>query len=129
MGGTYGASTFLGLMSLVEHDPSVMAGDRIGVFAYGSGSCAELWSARLLPEARELVRAANLGALLDRRRPVTVAEYEAVETARAAVIDRGDYTTDRTLLGDHFTRYYGAAPHLVFDGMADYYRRYSWSVA
>lgn len=128
MGGTYGASTFLGLMSLIEHDPSAMAGDRIGVFSYGSGSCAELWSARLLPEAREVVRSAGLTQLLDRRRQVSVAEYEAVETARAAVIDSGDYTTDRSLLADHFATYY-ATPHLVFDGMADYYRRYAWSAA
>jgi 3-hydroxy-3-methylglutaryl CoA synthase len=129
MGGTYGASTFLGLMSLLEHDPAIRADDRIGVYAYGSGSCAELWSGRVGPEARDIVRASGLPELLDRRRRVTVAEYEAVETARTSVIDSGDYTTDRAILGDHFARYFATSPHLVFDGMAEHYRRYSWSAA
>lgn len=128
MGGTYGASTFLGLMSLLEHDTAVTTGDRIGVFAYGSGSCAELWSAKVLPEARAVVQAAGLPALLDARRIVSVAEYEAVERARDAAIDAGEHTTDRALLGDHFARYYGT-PHLIFDGTHEYYRRYSWSAA
>lgn len=128
MGGTYGASTFLALMSLIDHDTALATGDRVGVFSYGSGSCAELWSGRVLPEAREIVRAAGLPALLDRRRPVTVAEYEAVERARAEAIDAGDHSTDRTILGDWYDRYYTTAPYLVFDGTAEHYRRYSWSV-
>jgi len=33
MGGTYGASTFLGLMALLETDAAVRAGDRVGVFS------------------------------------------------------------------------------------------------
>ncbi len=128
IGGTYGASTFLALMAMVDTDDELAAGDRIGVFSYGSGSCAELWSGRVLPEAREVVRAAGLPDLLDRRRTVTVAEYEAVELARAEAIDAGDHVTDRTLLGDWYERYYTASPHLVFDGTAEHYRRYSWSV-
>ncbi len=129
MGGTYGSSTFLALMAMLDNDTGIAAGDRIGVFSYGSGSCAEMWSGRVLPEAREVVRAAGLPALLDRRKQVTVAEYEAVETARVAAIDQGDHATDRALLGDWYERYYTAAPHLVFDGTAEHYRRYSWSVA
>ncbi len=129
MGGTYGASTFLGLMALLDNDETVATGDRIGIFAYGSGSCAEMWSGTVLPEAREVVRSAGLPALLDRRRQVTVAEYETVERARVAAIDAADHTTDRKLLGDHYDRYYTASPHLIFDGTAEHYRRYSWSVA
>jgi hydroxymethylglutaryl-CoA synthase len=129
MGGTYGASTFLALMSLIDNDDALAAGDRVGVFAYGSGSCAELWSGQVAPEAREVVRSAGLPALLDRRRRVTVAEYEAVERARDAAIDAGDHTTDRELLGDWYDTYYRAAPHLVFDGTKDHYRQYRWSVA
>ncbi len=129
MGGTYGASTFLGLMSLIENDPALEAGSRVGVYSYGSGSCAELWSGRFVAGARDHVRTAGLSALLDRRRQVTVAEYEMVERARISAIDAGDHTTDRSLLGDWYQRYYTTAPHLVFDGTAEHYRRYSWSVA
>lgn len=128
MGGTYGASTFLGLMALLDGDAQLQAGDRIGVFSYGSGSCGEWWSARVCPEARAIVRAAGLPALLDARRQVTVAEYEAIESARAAVIDAGDYRVDRSILGDEwYARHYCGQRRLVFDGMHDYYRVYGWS--
>jgi 3-hydroxy-3-methylglutaryl CoA synthase len=127
MGGTYGASTFLGLMALLDGDAEVAAGDRIGVFSYGSGSCAEWWSGRVCPGAREVVRAAGLPALLDARREVTVAEYEAVECARTERVDAGDYDVDRSGLGDWYALAYAGRRRLVFEGMGDYYRRYGWS--
>jgi 3-hydroxy-3-methylglutaryl CoA synthase len=128
MGATYGGSTFLALMSLVERDPELAAGDRIGVFSYGSGSCGELWSGTVCPEARAVVDAARMTELLDARRQLTVAEYEAIESARAAVIDSGDYVTNRRALGDDFyERQYAGRGLLVFDGMQEYYRRYEWS--
>jgi len=49
MGGTYGASTFLALMALIDTDADLRAGDRVGIFSYGSGSCASCgadWSVR-----------------------------------------------------------------------------------
>ncbi len=127
MGGTYGASTFISLMAMIEHDATLRTGDRLGVFAYGSGSCAELWSGTLGPEARAIVATANLGGLLDARRRVTVAEYEAIETARREAIDLGDYTTDRAMLGTHYAESYAGKRALVFDGMGEFYRRYGWS--
>ncbi|MDB4960390.1 MAG: hypothetical protein JWP01_389 [Myxococcales bacterium] len=127
MGGTYGSSTFLALMSLIDHDPALRAGDRIGMFSYGSGSCAELWSGRLCAEARDVVRAAELPALLDARRPVSVPEYEAVETARTDAVDQGELTTDRRALGDWYERFYAGQKRLVFDGVHEFYRRYEWS--
>jgi hydroxymethylglutaryl-CoA synthase len=127
MGGTYGASTFLALMALIEGDTGLRAGDRVGVFSYGSGSCAELWSGRVCPEAREVVAAAGLKAALDRRREVSVAEYEALERARVAVIDSGDYATDRLAPAGWYETFYAGKGLLVFDGMSEYYRRYGWS--
>lgn len=127
MGSTYGASTFLGLMALLEHDPDVRAGDRVGVFSYGSGSCAELWSGRVCPEARQVVAAAGLSAALDRRRVVSVVEYEALERARAAVIDSGDYASDRAAPEGWYEAFYAGKDLLVFEGMREYYRRYGWS--
>jgi len=127
IGGSSGASTFLALMAMISNDERLAVGDRIGVFAYGSGS-GEMWSGKVMPEAREVVHAAGLPALLDRRREVTVAEYEAVERARERSIEASDHTTDRTLLGDWFERYYTTAPHLIFDGTKDDYR-YSWSIS
>ena len=127
MGGTYGASTFLALMAMIDTDSAIAAGDRIGIYSYGSGSCAEFWSARVCPGAREVVREAGLQGLLDARFRVSVKQYEAVESARAAVIDSGDYASDRRTPGDCYQRHYAGKGLLVFDGMRDYYRQYSLS--
>ena len=127
MGGTYGASTFIALLALAETDNALSAGDRIGIFSFGSGSCAELWSGLVGPGARAAAAAARLPELLDARRSVSVAEYEAVERARTAVIDSGDYQPDRALLGDHYPRSYAGRGLLVFEGTKEHYRRYAWS--
>jgi 3-hydroxy-3-methylglutaryl CoA synthase len=127
MGGTYGSSTFIALLGMIASDDDLRSGDRLGIFSYGSGSCAELWSGRLGPDAKEIVKAANLPALLDARRMVSVAEYEAVEKARAAVIDSGDYDTDLGVLADWYDLYYKDKGLLVFRGMQEYYRQYAWS--
>ncbi len=58
---------------------------------------------------------------------MSVAEYEAVERARTAVIDSGDYEPDRTLLGDHYPQSYAGRGLLVFEGTKEHYRRYAWS--
>ena len=38
VGNIYTGSLFLGLLSLLENDPQLKAGDRIALFSYGSGS-------------------------------------------------------------------------------------------
>ncbi len=127
MGGTYGSSTFLALMAMIETDKALKAGDRIGVFSYGSGSCAELWSGLLGPDACAIVERARLRGLLDARKSLSIAEYEAVETTRDEQIDCGDFTTKLDSLGDWYERYYAGRGLLVFTGMQDFYRQYAWS--
>jgi 3-hydroxy-3-methylglutaryl CoA synthase len=127
MGGTYGSSTFLGLMAMIETDDGLKSGDRIGMFSYGSGSCAELWSGILGANARASIARARLPALLNARKNLTVAEYEAVERARDEQIDCGDFTTKLDSLGDWYERYYAGKGLLVFSGMKEFYREYAWS--
>jgi 3-hydroxy-3-methylglutaryl CoA synthase len=127
MGGTYGSSTFLALMAMITDDKDLKANDRIGIFSYGSGSCAELWSGRLGANARAVVERAGLLALLDARKSLTVGEYEAVETVRTDQIDCGDFETKLDSLGDWYERYYAGKDLLVFRGMQEFYRQYAWS--
>jgi hydroxymethylglutaryl-CoA synthase len=127
MGATYGASTFIGLLGLLDSDPEVNVGDRLGIFAYGSGSCAQFYSAILGPGARDAATRANLGALLDARRPLTVAEYEMVERIRDAHVGVESFTPDMTLLDTWYNQYYRDQHLLVLRGIGEYYRDYGWS--
>lgn len=127
MGGTYAASTFIGLLGLIEGAEDLEPGDRISIFSYGSGSCAEFYSGIVGPEAREAVRAARLPELLEARYQLTVAEYEAVEEGRTRLIDLGDYEPELHLPATWYDRHYRGRGLLVFRGMKDYYRQYGWS--
>jgi 3-hydroxy-3-methylglutaryl CoA synthase len=114
-------------MALGASDAQLRAGDRIGIFSYGSGSCAEFWSAFVCPEASEVVHAAALPQLLDARRTLSVGEYEEIEQARTAVIDSGSFDTDVPALDAWYEHYYAGKRLLIFEGVQDYYRRYRWS--
>lgn len=126
-GGAYSASTFIGLLGLLETSENLAAGDRISVFSYGSGSCSEFYSVKALEGAREVAESAQATSLLDLRRPVSVDEYEAVETQRTELIDQGDYRISVNEPNGWFGDYYEGKRRLVFQGMDGYYRQYGWS--
>jgi hydroxymethylglutaryl-CoA synthase len=127
MGGTYAASTFIGLLGLLEDATDLVAGDRVSIFSYGSGSCAEFYSALVCPEARQRAKEARLTELLDVRRRLSVEEYEAVERERSSYIDVGCYAPELDVLGGWYERHYRGKGLLEFRGMRDYYRQYGWS--
>ncbi len=127
MGATYGASTFIGLIGLLDSDPGLTAGQRLGIFAYGSGSCSQFYSARVLPNAKALAANVRLGPQLDARRPLTVAEYETVERERDAHVGVEHFVPTWDILGDWFDRFYRGRNLLVLRGVDEYYREYAWS--
>ena len=124
MGGTYGASTFVAMLGLVDTCDDLRPGDRLGIYAYGSGSCAEFYSARVGERAREVAVAADLGGLLDARQPVDVATYESIERERDAHVGARSYHPD---LSDPLYASYRDERRLVLRGIDDYVRDYGWS--
>jgi hydroxymethylglutaryl-CoA synthase len=127
MGGTYASSPLIGLMGLVDGSEGLRPGDRVSLYSYGSGCCAEFYSGLIGPTAREAVHEAGLSDLLDERHAVSVEEYEEVERERTRSIDCGDYEPGLGGLEDWYGRHYRGKGYLVFRGMRDYYRRYAWS--
>jgi hydroxymethylglutaryl-CoA synthase len=123
-GGTYTSATFLAMMGLIDASDDLAPGDRVSVFSYGSGSCAEFYAAKVGPEARARVAAAGLQAGLDARRRVSVAEYEAIERTRTGYIDASDYEVDLSALGDHYAQAYAGRGRLVLTGVEGYQRAY-----
>ena len=127
MGGTYASSPLIGLMGLIDGSDDLRTGDRVGIYSYGSGCCAEFYSGLVGPAAREVVRDAGLPRLLDARHAVSVEAYEEVERERTRYIDCGDYAPGLDGLESWYERHYQGRGLLVFRGMKDYYRRYAWS--
>ena len=127
LGTSYGASTFIALNGLIDTDEDVEAGDRLGIFAYGSGSCAQFYTAIVQPGARQVTLASDVARQLDARRKVTVEEYERLERERNDSIAVPEYTPSWDILGDHFDRFYAGQRRLVLKQVHEYYRTYDWS--
>ncbi|MCD3539298.1 hydroxymethylglutaryl-CoA synthase [Streptococcus equi] len=77
IGNIYTGSLYLGLLSLLENSQVLRAGDRIGLFSYGSGAVSELFSGQLVDGYKDMLLT-NRQALLDQRQVISVADYEAL---------------------------------------------------
>ena len=75
VGNIYTGSLFLGLLSLLENQPQLKAGDRIALFSYGSGAVSEIFSANLVPGFEQLLDHKRMEKL-DQRTILSVADYE-----------------------------------------------------
>ena len=75
VGNTYTASLYLCLAALLEAEGRTLAGERLGLFSYGSGCCAEFFTGSV-PEGVEAVADAGVGALLAGRTFIDVPAYE-----------------------------------------------------
>lgn len=80
VGNIYTGSLYLSLLSLLENG-GLKAGDLIGLFSYGSGAMAEFYSANVVEGyGNELDKDAD-EALLDKRKKLSVPEYEKIFSA------------------------------------------------
>ncbi len=126
-GGTYTSATFVAMMGLIDSYDDLEAGDRVSVFSYGSGSCAEFYSTRIGSRAREVVGQADLAAGMAARQPVSVAEYEQVEQLRSELIDQPSYEVDHSGLDNLYERVYAGSGRLVLDSVTEFQRNYRLS--
>jgi hydroxymethylglutaryl-CoA synthase len=124
---TYGSSTFIGLLGLVHACEDLMPGDRVGIYAYGSGSMAEFWSGLIGDNARRVERAADLKGLLDARKKLTVAQYEAVERERDASVGARDYVPSRDLVPGWWEECYAGKGLFYLEKVEGHFRHYGFS--
>jgi hydroxymethylglutaryl-CoA synthase len=126
VGSMYGASNFFGLCGLIRSAESFKAGARVGFFAYGSGAIGEFYSARICPEAKEIVEQMGFDQALDRRRKVSVEEYEMVETQREQLIEKPDFVSDYAVLDNWYDDFYKSKRLLTLAEVKNYQRIYQW---
>lgn len=80
VGNIYTGSLYLNLLSLLENGKGLKAGDRIGLFSYGSGAVGEFFTGLLAEDFKKGLASDKYTELLAKRQQVTVAEYEAMFT-------------------------------------------------
>lgn len=78
VGNVYTGSLYLGLAGLLHGQAADLAGQRIGMFSYGSGCTSEFFSGVVGKGAAARIAAAKLGELLDGREKISVEEYERI---------------------------------------------------
>ncbi|KXT74786.1 Hydroxymethylglutaryl-CoA synthase [Streptococcus sp. DD10] len=75
VGNIYTGSLFLGLLSLLENNDKLKGGDRIGLFSYGSGAVAEIFSGTLVQGYKDMLNT-DRKKQLEQRQLLSVSEYE-----------------------------------------------------
>ena len=95
-GNIFSGTLYAGLAALV--DSATRAGTRVGLYSYGSGSCAEFFAGTLGPTPRATVGARRIAdASRARAGALTIDEYETIVRQREAVIDVAHWTPARDL--------------------------------
>lgn len=78
VGNIYTGSLYLSLLSLLTNSELLRAGNRIGMFSYGSGAVGEFFSGILVEDYEKHLSAEAVSALFEKREKISVAEYERI---------------------------------------------------
>ncbi len=84
VGNSYTASLYFCLASLLERAGERLRGEPVALFSYGSGCCAEFFNGVVGPGAGSAD--CGIQRLLERRRMISVEEYEAMRSAEAGAV-------------------------------------------
>ena len=88
IGNVYTASLYLALASALVSAGENLEGKRMGLFSYGSGSCAEFFSGVVQPGAHALMWQERLMERLNARDEIDIATYESLMLARDTMDER-----------------------------------------
>ncbi len=129
IGATYAGSIFLSIFSLVQYAEDIKADDRIGIYSYGSGSCAEFFSVLISRKAKEIIsqQAAQLDRLLEKRYDLSVAQYETLENARTEVLQQINFIPDFSAFDNFYQQFYQNSGLLVLKEIKDHRRLYDFA--
>src|SRR5699024_1358954 len=78
VGNLYTGSLYLSLLSLLQNSSSLTAGQRIGLFSYGSGAQGEFFTGILQDSFEDFVNNDHVSTMLAKRHQFTVTDYEHI---------------------------------------------------
>ncbi|MBM3552199.1 MAG: hydroxymethylglutaryl-CoA synthase family protein [Alphaproteobacteria bacterium] len=129
VGNIMGATSLLSLIGAIDHG-DFAAPRRIGCFSYGSGCSSEFYSGVVTAGGQRRVRDMEIGAHLDARHRLDMADYETLLAAgatlrfgtRNAVMNMGLLPK----VWETFERRPGAEKRLFLAEINEFHRRYEW---
>ncbi|MCI1953854.1 hydroxymethylglutaryl-CoA synthase [Ligilactobacillus acidipiscis] len=117
VGNLYTGSLYLSLLSLLQNSENLVAGQRIGLFSYGSGAQGEFFSGILQPGFKALAADKTISEMLLQRKQVSVKEYEKIYRSSLEIADN--------VLIDHDDD----PASFVLTGVKDAQRKYAYKLA
>jgi 3-hydroxy-3-methylglutaryl CoA synthase len=127
LANVYTGNLYAGLASLLDADPALRDGARVGLFSYGSGACGEFFGGTLGPEACAVVGAHAIGKNLASRLRIGVPEYHAGVLAVEQSLVAAEFDPWEHELVCVYDKLYRGKDLLVLDGVRNHYRSYAWS--
>lgn len=124
IGNIMGATTALSIASTIDNG-WFNTPQRIGVFSYGSGCCSEFFSGVVRKEGQDRLRAMKIKEQLDRRRELTMPEYEQLLSGSNAVrFGTRNVELDAEFLKDARTVH--GRETLFLKRINEFHREYEW---
>ncbi len=127
LGNIYSGSLFAALASLIDQVAEFPQGARVGLFSYGSGSCASFFSGKIGEEAKAIVGRHRIAHHLAARRIVDVRTYEGIVLETERGLTDAVFVPTPNLVPGLYDEAYRGQRRLVLEGVDDYYRSYAWA--
>jgi 3-hydroxy-3-methylglutaryl CoA synthase len=125
-GNIFSGTLYAGLAGLIDSG-AARSGSRVGLFSYGSGSCAEFFAGTLGLQAGLIVGGRRILEHLEARRRLTLADYETIVLEREKQALVADFVPEREIPSGHFERAYQKQGLLFLERVKNFYRHYAWS--
>jgi 3-hydroxy-3-methylglutaryl CoA synthase len=127
VGNSYSGSVFVALLGLLDGLVKEDVGARVGVFSYGSGASAEIFSARVAPEAPATLARRAAATHLAARHDISTADYDAAAAGVFDSLTSRSFVPDRTSPAWHFADSYQGQGRLTLESVREFARHYAWS--
>jgi polyketide biosynthesis 3-hydroxy-3-methylglutaryl-CoA synthase-like enzyme PksG len=127
VGNIYSATLYLALCSLIENTP-LTAPRRIGLYSYGSGSCAEFFSGIITAGSRRKIEPFCQRQRLEDRLELSFQQYDSLLDA-SMEWGFGLRDKERDISGYQalYEQAFAGRGLLVLSRIKDYHREYEWS--
>lgn len=126
VGNIMGGTIMLALAGTIDHG-DLQTPKRVGLYSYGSGCCAEFYSGIITADSQNRLRQMALGAALDRRYQLSIAEYEEIfRGGRAVRFGTRDTELDPDMFPPVRATWSGQ-PLLLLRRINEYHREYIWT--